>query len=49
LDVFNTLTVALRCGGWDDPDLGRAVAVYDDPVDLLTRYDGSVFAPHAEG
>jgi HAD superfamily hydrolase (TIGR01509 family) len=36
--------VALRCGGWGDEDLGDAVAVYDDPADLLARYDDSPFA-----
>jgi HAD superfamily hydrolase (TIGR01509 family) len=36
--------VALRCGGWGDADLGDAVAVYDDPADLLARYDESPFA-----
>jgi HAD superfamily hydrolase (TIGR01509 family) len=36
--------VALRCGGWGDADLGDAVAVYDDPADLLARYDDSPFA-----
>lgn len=36
--------VALRCGGWGDADLGGAVAVYDDPADLLARYAGSPFA-----
>lgn len=36
--------VALRCGGWDDADLGDAVAVYDDPSDLLARYAESPFA-----
>ncbi len=36
--------VALRCGGWDDADLAGAVAVYDDPADLLARYAGSPFA-----
>lgn len=36
--------VALRCGGWGDADLGDAVAVYDDPADLLARYAGSPFA-----
>jgi HAD superfamily hydrolase (TIGR01549 family) len=37
--------VALRCGGWGDAELGNAVAVYDDPADLLERYAGSPFAP----
>jgi HAD superfamily hydrolase (TIGR01509 family) len=36
--------VALRCGGWGDADLRGAVAVYDDPADLLARYAGSPFA-----
>ena len=36
--------VALRCGGWGDADLGGAVAVYDDPADLLARYGESPFA-----
>jgi HAD superfamily hydrolase (TIGR01509 family) len=36
--------VALRCGGWGDEDLGDAVAVYDDPADLLARYHESPFA-----
>jgi HAD superfamily hydrolase (TIGR01509 family) len=36
--------VALRCGGWGDADLGAAVAVYDDPADLLARYAESPFA-----
>jgi HAD superfamily hydrolase (TIGR01509 family) len=36
--------VALRCGGWDDAGLRGAVAIYDDPADLLRRYDESPFA-----
>jgi HAD superfamily hydrolase (TIGR01509 family) len=35
--------VALRCGGWGDAELGDAVAVYDDPADLLSRYQESPF------
>jgi HAD superfamily hydrolase (TIGR01509 family) len=35
-------TIALRCGGWwDDLDLGGAVAIYKDPMDLLAHYDES--------
>lgn len=34
--------VAVRCGGWSDETLRGAVAVYDDPADLLAGYDGSV-------
>jgi hypothetical protein len=37
-------TVAFRCGGWSSQDLADAIAVYDDPQDLLDDYDGSVFA-----
>jgi HAD superfamily hydrolase (TIGR01509 family) len=35
--------VAVRCGGWGDADLGNAVAIYDDPADLLRRFDDSPF------
>jgi phosphoglycolate phosphatase-like HAD superfamily hydrolase len=35
-------TIALRCGGWwDDLALSGAVAIYDDPADLLANYDDS--------
>jgi HAD superfamily hydrolase (TIGR01509 family) len=35
-------TVALRCGGWwDDDALSGAVAIYNDPTDLLANYDES--------
>ncbi len=36
--------VALRCGGWGDADLKGAAQIYDDPADLLARFDQSVFA-----
>jgi HAD superfamily hydrolase (TIGR01509 family) len=37
--------IALRCGGWwKDEDLAGAVAIYDDPADLLARYDRSPLA-----
>ncbi len=32
-------TIAARCGGWTDGDLAGAVAIYDDPADLLAGYD----------
>ena len=38
-------TIALRCGGWNDHDLAGAVAIYDDPADVLARYDTSPLAP----
>ena len=34
--------IGLRCGGWDDEALKGAAAVYDDPSQLLQRYDGSL-------
>jgi HAD superfamily hydrolase (TIGR01549 family) len=33
--------IGLRCGGWHDKDLEGAIAIYDDPADLLGRYDDS--------
>ena len=29
--------IGLRCGGWEDADLGPALAVHDDPAALLAR------------
>ena len=37
-------TIAFRCGGWADADLGGAVAIYDDPADLLRNFDRSPIA-----
>lgn len=34
--------IALRCGGWDDQSLAGAVEIYDDPADLLSRYEASL-------
>ncbi|PZR64551.1 MAG: hydrolase [Candidatus Eremiobacter antarcticus] len=36
-------TIAVRCGGWDDARLRDAIAIYDDPADLLARYWESPF------
>jgi phosphoglycolate phosphatase-like HAD superfamily hydrolase len=37
--------IALRCGGWwDDDAFAQAVAIYDDPAELLARYAESVLA-----
>lgn len=33
--------IALRCGGWDDEGLQGALAIYDDPADLLAHFDQS--------
>ena len=34
----NVGVIALRCGGWGDKDLAGALAVYEDPADLLIHY-----------
>ena len=34
--------IGVRCGGWGDDELSGAVAVYDDPKDLLDQYSSSV-------
>ena len=31
--------IGVRCGGWAAPDLRGALAVYNDPADLLAHYD----------
>ncbi len=31
--------VCVRCGGWDMPELSGAVAVFDDPGDILAHYE----------
>jgi phosphoglycolate phosphatase-like HAD superfamily hydrolase len=36
--------VALRCGGWNDPDLRGAIRIYDDPQDLLNKFEESPFS-----
>lgn len=40
--------IALRCGGWRDEDLRGALAIYDDPADLLAHYDESPLAQQRE-
>ena len=37
-------TIAVRCGGFSDADLRGAIAVYDDPADLLAHFDQSPLA-----
>ncbi len=37
-------TIAFRSGGWQDPDLAGAIAIYDGPEDLLEHYDSSPLA-----
>jgi HAD superfamily hydrolase (TIGR01509 family) len=36
--------VAVRCGGWSDRELDGALAVYDDPADILHNFDRTHFA-----
>jgi len=33
--------IAVRCGGFDDAQLAGAIAIYDDPADLLAHYADS--------
>ena len=40
--------IALRCGGWGDADLKGALAIYDDPADLLENYDSSPLGQGSE-
>ncbi|HLI07868.1 MAG TPA: HAD family hydrolase [Ktedonobacteraceae bacterium] len=40
----NVSTIALRTGGWTDKELAGAIAIYNDPADLLEHYDTSPLA-----
>lgn len=39
----NIASLGVRCGGWAAPDLKGALAVYNDPADLLAHYYASPF------
>ncbi|MBD2169148.1 HAD family hydrolase [Calothrix membranacea FACHB-236] len=39
--------IALRCGGFSDVQLENAIAIYNDPADLLTHFDSSPLASQA--
>lgn len=43
---INLRVIGLLCGGWSEEELRRAgsVAIYQDPADLLARYDSSPLA-----
>jgi HAD superfamily hydrolase (TIGR01509 family) len=43
---INLRTIGLLCGGWNEEELRRAgcMAVYQDPAELLARYDSSPLA-----
>ncbi|MDQ4075666.1 MAG: HAD family hydrolase [Chloroflexota bacterium] len=48
-DKVGIQVIALRCGGFADDDLLGALAIYDDPADLLAHYDDSPLAQVAVG
>ncbi len=37
-------TIAFRSGGWEDSELGGAIAIYNDAADLLAHYHDSPLA-----
>jgi HAD superfamily hydrolase (TIGR01549 family) len=37
-------TIAFRCGGFSDEELAGAIAIYNDPADLVAHYDQSPLA-----
>jgi phosphoglycolate phosphatase-like HAD superfamily hydrolase len=39
----NVDAIAVRCGGWEDEELHGAIAIFDDPKDLLGHYSASPF------
>ncbi|MEH2364716.1 HAD family hydrolase [Nostoc sp.] len=39
--------IALRCGGFSDQQLSGALAIYNDPEDLLQHYDSSILGANA--
>lgn len=39
--------IALRCGGFSDEQLSQAIAIYNDPEDLLQHYDSSILGANA--
>jgi HAD superfamily hydrolase (TIGR01509 family) len=40
-------TIAFRCGGWEDASLRGAIAIYDDPRELLEHLNESPFYSEA--
>ncbi|MEH1828921.1 MAG: HAD family hydrolase [Nostoc sp.] len=39
--------IGLRCGGFSDEQLSGAIAIYNDPEDLLQHYDSSILSTNA--
>ena len=48
---LRTKTVGVRCGGFPEAELFAAgcIAIYDDPADLLARYEESVLRQKDKG
>lgn len=46
-DKAGVKTIAFRCGGFSDEDLSGAIAIYNDPADLLAHYGESPLAQQA--
>jgi HAD superfamily hydrolase (TIGR01509 family) len=42
-------TIAFRCGGWTDKELAGAIAIYNDPADLLAHYATSPLGEQCQG
>ena len=42
------LVIAVRCGGYTTEELRGALAIFDDPADLLAHYDESVLKQNFE-
>lgn len=47
-EALGVPTIALRCGGRSDRDLSGAIAIYDDPADLLTHFAESPLSRFAD-
>jgi HAD superfamily hydrolase (TIGR01509 family) len=43
-DQAGVSVIAVRCGGFSDAQLAGAIAIYNDPADLLTQYEQSPLA-----
>jgi HAD superfamily hydrolase (TIGR01509 family) len=39
--------IAFRCGGFSEKELAGAIAIYNDPADLLQHYEESPLAKHS--
>ncbi|MEH1822179.1 MAG: HAD family hydrolase [Nostoc sp.] len=46
-DKAGVAVIGLRCGGFSDEQLSGAIAIYNDPEDLLQHYDSSILGANA--